>query len=852
MAQGGPIPGAAVRKTPPDLDDFGLVVRVVGGVVIVGPIAVTQGTVPWIVSDPPVEAALDTALSTRSSEATLVAVQALLTAISANVDVALSTRASEATLATLATEATSAAAAATLAAISANVDVPLSTRASEATLATRASEATLATRASEATLATRVADATITARLNTLGQKTMANSAPVVIASDQGALPIVGSMGALEQATFGALVVDSRASQIRADFALPLASNSVTSTTTNGGTAAQANASATVTTGANPNGTAQLQAIGRTLYQPSREIYAVFTAAFTTPTSANSDQRIGLYDVNNGFFIGFDGLTFGITERSATVDTFIARAAWNGDPLDGSAGSEFTRDGVPEAIDLTLKNIYRIRFGWLGSAPDRFEALSPDNQWVLFHTIRSPNTAIAPSIANPNLPITVEVIKAAADATSLVISTSSWDAGVVANLIGLQNSNIDGGNSSSTLLGGGAAFTGIGIDVSGHSAITVYAFADQQGSIAIQFSTNNVDWETFQTATVNAANARHYTYVPQAQFFRVVYTNGATPQGAFRLQTIERPAGVPPDNKYNTSGALIVDASSATVPISAVALPLPAGAATEATLATRATEATLALIKAKTDNLDVALSTRAVTGLTDAELRASAVPISGVVAVTNFPATQPISAVALPLPAGAATEATLALIKAKTANLDVALSTRAVTGLTDAELRAVAVPISAAALPLPAGAATEATLATRSTEATLATRLAEATFTARINTLGQKTMANSTPVVIASDQASIPVAVGATAGTLNNGAQTAVAGAAVSILAANANRRTAIIQNVGAATIRVGAAAVTNVTGIQLVAGATLILESPYVATNQIFAIREGAIDSTAFTAEVT
>lgn len=57
-------------------------------------------------------------------------------------------------------------------------------------------------------------------------------------------------------------------------------------------------------------------------------------------------------------------------------------------------------------------------------------------------------------------------------------------------------------------------------------------------------------------------------------------------------------------------------------------------------------------------------------------------------------------------------------------------------------------PISAASLPLPTGAATEATLATR---------LADATFTARINTLGQKTMANSTPVVLASDQTVIPV-----------------------------------------------------------------------------------------------
>jgi hypothetical protein len=56
--------------------------------------------------------------------------------------------------------------------------------------------------------------------------------------------------------------------------------------------------------------------------------------------------------------------------------------------------------------------------------------------------------------------------------------------------------------------------------------------------------------------------------------------------------------------------------------------------------------------------------------------------------------------------------------------------------------------IDATSLPLPTGAATETTLSTR---------LADSTFTARVNTLGQKTMANSTPVVFASDQSPLVV-----------------------------------------------------------------------------------------------
>ena len=112
----------------------------------------------------------------------------------------------------------------------------------------------------------------------------------------------------------------------------------------------------------------------------------------------------------------------------------------------------------------------------------------------------------------------------------------------------------------------------------------------------------------------------------------------------------------------------------------------------------------------------------------------------------------PISVATLPLPSGAATEttlgtraseATLLLVQAKTDNLDVALSTRA----TEATLAL----IKAKTDNLDVG------LSTRATETTLGTRLAEATFTTRINTLGQKAMAASTPVVLASDQTVIPV-----------------------------------------------------------------------------------------------
>lgn len=166
------------------------------------------------------------------------------------------------------------------------------------------------------------------------------------------------------------------------------------------------------------------------------------------------------------------------------------------------------------------------------------------------------------------------------------------------------------------------------------------------------------------------------------------------------------------------SGTIAVNNFPSTQPISASSLPLPIGASTEITLAA---------IKAKTDNLDVLLSTR--TKPADIQIVSvnnfpATQPISGSVAVSNFPssqvvtgtffqATQPISALSLPLPTGASTEITLAAIKV---DLDKFTFT-ATRLLTDGSGIVQPVsgtffqatqPVSAITLPLPSGAATSA------------------------------------------------------------------------------------------------------------------------------------------------
>lgn len=105
----------------------------------------------------------------------------------------------------------------------------------------------------------------------------------------------------------------------------------------------------------------------------------------------------------------------------------------------------------------------------------------------------------------------------------------------------------------------------------------------------------------------------------------------------------------------------------ATQPISAVALPLPSGAATASLQTTGNTS--VASIDTKTPALGQALAAASVPVVLTAAQIATLTPLTSV-GVNNFPATQPISAVALPLPSGAATSGNQATEIASLASID--------------------------------------------------------------------------------------------------------------------------------------------------------------------------------------
>lgn len=185
--------------------------------------------------------------------------------------------------------------------------------------------------------------------------------------------------------------------------------------------------------------------------------------------------------------------------------------------------------------------------------------------------------------------------------------------------------------------------------------------------------------------------------------------------------------------------------------------------------------------------------------------------LAGAERVDGSGTTQPISAVSLPLPALASTSTlqtvTNTTLSAISGQLPVSLGAK-----TGANSLAVVlasdetVPISAVSLPLPAGAATSAIQATQQTTlSAISTQLPTA--------LGQKTSANSLAVVLASDEI-IPV----TQPMSTTATPTAIAASTTSVvlLAASATTKGWIIVNDSISILYVGYFGTTSPTSYSL------------------------------------
>ena len=240
----------------------------------------------------------------------------------------------------------------------------------------------------------------------TQGQKTMANSLPVTIASDNIAYDGYKNQGVYfggaAADAFGRARVSSPQTLFNTSFEYdlqPLIMQQVVSGT---GTITKTTnvSSATLSTGGTASGAgADFQSKAYFRYEPGKSLLILMTGTIGAAV-ANVRSQFGFWDANNGvFFDQNNGI--GVTVRTNTsgspVDTTVNQANWNIDKMNGTGTSGIT-------LDFTKTQIFVVDLQWLGTGRIRF-GFEVNGILYYCHQVLNANALALPYMNTAVLPV---------------------------------------------------------------------------------------------------------------------------------------------------------------------------------------------------------------------------------------------------------------------------------------------------------------------------------------------------------------------------------------------------------------------------------------------------------------
>lgn len=148
--------------------------------------------------------------------------------------------------------------------------------------------------------------------------------------------------------------------------------------------------------------TIQFQSKKRAYYESGRNVEIVFNAKLYDSQNINSVTKVGLYDNNNGIFIGYDGsindVYIGIRSNTSgsPIDTIVPRTSFNRNTL----------------IGYNFANIQQFKIDVLWNMLFRFSVIS-NGKIIIVHEQFFTNTSILPFVQSFCLPFRCECITTA-------------------------------------------------------------------------------------------------------------------------------------------------------------------------------------------------------------------------------------------------------------------------------------------------------------------------------------------------------------------------------------------------------------------------------------------------------
>ena len=139
-------------------------------------------------------------------------------------------------------------------------------------------------------------------------------------------------------------------------------------------------------------------------YQPGKSLLNLNTFVMNAQETG-LEQRVGMFDANNGIFFEDTGPAYQIVRRTyvtgSAVDNDVAQSSWNGDKLDGTGASGYTLDPTKATIMFT-------DYEWLGMGAVRVGFVI-DGKFITAHTFLNANSLTTVYMQTANLPIRYEI-----------------------------------------------------------------------------------------------------------------------------------------------------------------------------------------------------------------------------------------------------------------------------------------------------------------------------------------------------------------------------------------------------------------------------------------------------------
>jgi hypothetical protein len=201
-------------------------------------------------------------------------------------------------------------------------------------------------------------------------------------------------------------------------------------------------------------------------------------------------QRIGYYGTANGYYLEQNDSTVSFVERTsvsgALVNTPIAQASWNVDPMNGLGPSEIT-------LDLTKAQILFMDLEWLGVGTVRIGFVINGNFYVC-HKFHHANIIASTYITTASLPLRYEITNTAATSgvstlkqiCSTVLSEGGYELNGLQQAIGIPI------NSPRTLGTAGTFYPVISLRL---SATRLDGIAILSALSAMPIATGNYNWQ---------------------------------------------------------------------------------------------------------------------------------------------------------------------------------------------------------------------------------------------------------------------------------------------------------------------------------------------------------------------